>query len=193
MSQKVSRVEFARNYISHLSSLFQKINLDSLDKVIELFTNARDEENTIFFVGNGGSAATACHFANDMGFCASPEGRKPIRAISLASNVSFLTCLANDIGYENVFSWQLRNLMRPGDIVVGISAGGNSPNVVKALEYANAHGGVSVALVGFDGGTIKKIANYVVHIETEIGDYGPVEDLHIVMDHLITKYLADQD
>jgi len=183
-------VEFARRYLTRLTALLQRLDCDAVARVIDAFLDARARGNTIFFLGNGGSAATSAHFANDLGFCSSPEGHTPFRALSLTTNTAFITCLANDIGYENVFAWQLRNLMRPGDIVVGISASGNSPNAVKALEYAKNNGGIPVALVGFDGGAMKKIAAHVVHVETEKGDYGPVEDVHMVLDHLISTYLA---
>ena len=182
--------EFARHYLDHLISVLRRVDCDSIAQVIDLFLQARSNGNTIFFLGNGGSAATAAHFANDLGFCASPEGSVPFRALSLTSNTAFITCLANDTGYENIFSLQLRNLMRPGDVVVGISASGNSPNAVKALEYARQSGGIPVAVVGFDGGAMKKIAAYSIHVETEKGEYGPVEDVHMVLDHLISNYLA---
>jgi len=182
--------EYARQYIEHLISVLKRVDCDSVARVIELFIEARSNGNTIYFLGNGGSAATAAHFANDLGVCASPEGCIPFRALSLASNTAFITCLANDTGYENIFSLQLRNLMRPGDVVVGISASGSSPNAVKALEYARQHGGIPVAIVGFDGGFMKKIAAHSVHVETEKGEYGPVEDVHMVLDHLISTYLA---
>lgn len=185
-----SGAEFARRYVKRLTEVLQELDCDAVAKVIEVFLDARSRGSTIFFLGNGGSAATASHFANDLGFGSSPEGHTPFRAMSLTCNTAFLTCLANDIGYENVFSWQLRNLMKSGDVVVGISASGNSPNAVKALEYAEAHGGVPVALVGFDGGAMKKIARHVVHVRTEKGAYGPVEDMHMVLDHLISNYLA---
>jgi len=186
----VAGEEYACSYLERLISLLQRLDRQAVAQVIELFLKARDKGNTIFFLGNGGSAATAAHFANDLGFCASPEGHAPFRALSLTSNNAFITCLANDMGYENIFSWQLRNLMRPGDVVVGISASGNSPNAVKALQYAAEHGGIPVALVGFDGGVMKDIAQYVIHVENEKGDYGPVEDIHMVLDHLISNYLA---
>jgi D-sedoheptulose 7-phosphate isomerase len=181
---------FAQLYVEHLTTVLRKLDCQAVGRVIDLFIEARSKQGAIYFLGNGGSAATACHFANDLGFGASPEGHVPFRALSLTSNNAFLTCLANDIGYENVFSWQLRNLMRPGDVVVGISASGNSPNAVKALEYARDNGGIPVAIVGFDGGRMKEIAQYVVHVETAKGEYGPVEDIHMVLDHLISNYLA---
>ncbi len=189
-SQNGGGPEFARGYVERLMAILRGLDCTAIGRVIDLFLEVRSKGNTIFFLGNGGSAATACHFANDFGFGASPEGHTPFRCISLTSNSAFITCLANDIGYENIFSWQLRNLMRPGDVVVGISASGNSPNAVKALEYADQNGGVPVAIVGFDGGKMKEIARYVIHVETDKGEYGPVEDVHMVLDHLITKYLS---
>lgn len=189
-SKAESAAQFAKLYTDHLAGVMSRLDFTQVQRVIDLFLEARSRGSTIFFFGNGGSAATAAHFANDLGFCASPEGRRPFRALSLSSNTSFITCLANDIGFDNVFSWQLRNLMTPGDVVVAISASGNSPNVVKALEYAGENGGVPVALVGFDGGRLKQIAQYCIHVETDKGEYGPVEDVHMVLDHLITNYLA---
>jgi len=180
----------ARSYIEKVTAVLRRLDSEAVGRVIDLFVQARDRGNTIFFLGNGGSAATASHFANDLGFGASPEGKTPFRALCLTSNSAFLTCLANDIGYENVFAWQLRNLMRPGDVVVGISASGNSPNVVKAMTYARENGGIPVAFTGFDGGKIKGIAQLYVHVQTEKGEYGPVEDAHMVLDHLISSYLA---
>jgi len=190
ISKATHGADFARLYVEHLIKVLQGLDHQAIGKIIDLFLETRSNGSTIFLLGNGGSAATATHFANDLGFCASPEGRTPFRAVSLTDNNAVLTCLANDIGYENVFSWQLRNLMRPGDVVVGISASGNSPNAVKALEYAAANGGTPVAIVGFDGGKMKEVARHVVHVETEKGDYGPVEDVHMVLDHLISNYLA---
>jgi len=182
--------EFAKSYVRRVTEILSRLDIEAVANVIRLFLETRAMDSTIFLAGNGGSAATALHFANDLGFGASPEGHKPFRALSLTANSPFLTCLANDIGYENVFSWQLRDLMRPGDLVVGISASGNSPNVVKALDYADANGGVSVAIVGFDGGKMMRIAKHVIHVETDQGEYGPAEDVHMVLDHLISAYLA---
>ncbi len=182
--------EFARRYIEHLGEVLKRLDFEAVAEVIDLFLRTRAGGGTIFLLGNGGSAATANHFANDLSFGASPDGHKPFRAVSLAANNALLTCLANDIGYENVFSWQLRNLMRSGDVVVGISASGNSPNAVNALEYAASNGGIPVAIVGFDGGRMKQIARYVIHVRTEKGEYGPVEDVHMVLDHLISNCLA---
>ena len=185
-----SSEEFARSYLTRIAAVLANLDIQAVAQVIEVFLEARKRDASIFFLGNGGSAATALHFANDLGVCASPEGRRPFRAVSLTANTSLITCLANDIGYENVFRWQLKNLMRPGDVVVGISASGNSPNVVRGFEYAAQNSGIPVAIVGFDGGEMKKIAKYVIHVATDQGEYGPSEDVHMVLDHLISTYLA---
>jgi D-sedoheptulose 7-phosphate isomerase len=190
MDKVTSPSEYARAYVARVAEVLNQLDFDAVGKVIDVFLEARQRDATIFFLGNGGSAATACHFANDLGVCASPEGRRPFRSLSLTSNSAFVTCLANDFGYESVFLRQLRNLMRPGDVVVGISASGNSPNAVKALEYAEQAGGIGVAIVGFDGGKMKAVARHVIHVETAPGEYGPSEDVHMVLDHLISTYLA---
>jgi D-sedoheptulose 7-phosphate isomerase len=187
---KGSAEEYARLYTENLIEVLRKIDHKAVGEVIACFQVARSKGATIFFLGNGGSAATAAHFANDLGVCASPEGKISFRSHSLTSNTPFITCLANDFGYEEIFVRQLKNLMIPGDVVVGISASGNSPNAVKALKYAAEHGGVPVALVGFDGGQMKKLARHCIHVEAPRGDYGPVEDVHMVLDHLISTFLA---
>ncbi|MFH0821691.1 MAG: SIS domain-containing protein [Pseudomonadota bacterium] len=187
-----SPAEYAERYLDHLAEVLKRLDCGMVQRVIDLFITARDNGNTIFFLGNGGSAATANHFANDLCVSASPAGKKRFRAVSLASNVSYLTCLANDFGYEEVFIRQLQNLMLPRDVVVGISAGGTSENVLRALDYAGKNGGISVAVVGFDGGTAKDLARYTIHVPTDKGEYGPVEDVHMVLDHLIAAYIADR-
>lgn len=185
-----SKADYAKNYIKRLQSILDNLDIESVVKVIDEFIEARDRGSTIFFMGNGGSAATSDHFANDLNVCASPEGQPPFKSLSLSSNSAYLTCLGNDFGYESIFARQLKNLMKASDVVVGISASGNSPNVVNALEYASHKGGIPVAIVGFDGGQMKKIAKHVIHVKSEKGEYGPVEDLHMILDHLISTCLA---
>jgi D-sedoheptulose 7-phosphate isomerase len=149
---------------------------------------ARDRGHRVFFIGNGGSAATASHFANDFAIgTRSPE--KPFRAISLTDNVAAITAIANDDGYDQIFVKQLEVLMEDGDVVVAISASGNSPSVVKALELANLRGNHTVALTGFEtGGAIAALAKTVIHVKTRKGEYGPVEDAHMFLDHLMGSY-----
>ncbi len=185
-----SKADYARNYIKRLRSIIENLDIESVVEIIDEFIKARDRGSTIFFMGNGGSAATSDHFANDLNVCASPEGQTPFKSLSLSSNSAYLTCLGNDFGYESIFERQLKNLMKTSDVVVGISASGNSPNVVNALEYASQKGGIPVAIVGFDGGQMKKIARHVIHVKSEKGEYGPVEDVHMILDHLISTCLA---
>ncbi len=141
-------------------------------------------------MGNGGSAATAAHFANDLSLGPRVFGGKAYRAISLTDNTALMTAAANDLGYDSVFVEQLKTLLGTGDVVIAISASGDSPNVIRAVEYANEAGAVTIGLTGFDGGRLREIVNEHVHIATPKGDYGPVEDLHLILNHLITSYLA---
>ena len=181
--------DYAKQYVSYLSELLRNLDFKTIEKVIDVFQNARANGKTLFFTGNGGSAATGSHFAEDLALGTFIAGKKPFKALSLTDNVAHITALGNDEGYENVFVGQMRNLFTEGDVLVGISASGNSPNVVKAIEYANDNGGISIGLLGFDGGKMKEICHHCVHIKTMKGEYGPVEDIHLVLGHLITTYL----
>ncbi|MDD5555888.1 MAG: SIS domain-containing protein [bacterium] len=181
--------EYARRYFAYLGEVAARLDLGAIARFADLLDEARREGRTIFFIGNGGSAATSSHFANDLGKGALVAGRRPFRAQSLTDNISLITALANDEGYDRIFVAQLESLLDEGDVVVGISASGNSPNVVKAFEYANARGARTVAVTGFSGGRLREIAGLAVHIETPGGEYGPVEDFHMILDHLVTTYL----
>ena len=155
-----------------------------------LLEAARLQGRTIFIVGNGGSAATASHFACDLALGPRSSGGKAYRAISLGDNNALITAAGNDLGYETVFSEQLKTLLAPDDLVLAISASGNSPNIIEAVEYANHIGAMTIGLTGFDGGRLRHIAAEHIHISTPKGDYGPVEDLHLVVNHLISSYLV---
>ena len=180
--------QYARAYADHLVQLLQHLDQDAVGQLISHFLETREKGKKIFFCGNGGSAATASHFANDIAI-GTRSLDKPFRAISLTDNVAILTAIANDDGYDYIFVQQLQNLMEPGDIVVAISASGNSANVVRALEHAKQQGNLTIALTGFSGGRIKEVADFSIHIKTTPGEYGPVEDMHMILDHLIGSYL----
>jgi D-sedoheptulose 7-phosphate isomerase len=180
---------FARGYLNYLSELCGRLDTDAIARFIDVLLQARERQARIFFVGNGGSASTASHFANDVAIGTRCE--QPFRAISLTDNAAILTAIANDYGYEEIFVRQLKTHMTPGDVVVAISASGNSSNVVKAIEYANNLGGVTVALTGFDGGKLAKISRVCVHVPTGKGEYGPVEDIHMILDHLVGAFLIN--
>lgn len=181
-------VDFARGYLAHLSKTLARLDVNAIASFIEILLAARQADHTVFFLGNGGSAATSSHFANDIGI-GTRSRRKPFRAVSLTDNVPVMTAIANDYSYDDVFVLQLKYQLHPGDIVVGISASGNSPNVLRAIEYANAEGAYTVGLTGFDGGGLRKLVKTSLHVPTETGEYGPVEDAHMVLDHLVSGFL----
>jgi D-sedoheptulose 7-phosphate isomerase len=188
--ESTSLADYASRYTVYLSELLAQLDCEAIERVGLLLEDARHAGSTIFLIGNGGSASTASHLANDLGLGPRVRGGHAYRAHSLTDNVAFMSAAGNDLGYETIFVEQLKTLMRPGDVVVAISASGNSPNVVKALEYAKQLGATTIALTGFDGGRLRQLADECVHIQTPRGDYGPVEDLHVMLGHLITTYLA---
>ena len=180
---------FASRYIDYLSEILHGINVGDIKRFVDVLLEARERAATIFFIGNGGSAATASHFANDLGYGTDSYDR-PFRVVSLTDNQAVLTALANDSGYDEIFARQLRVLGRPGDVLVAISASGNSPNLIKAFEHATAAKIHTVAITAFDGGRMKKMAQHCIHVPTAAKEYGPAEDAHMVLDHLIGAFLT---
>ncbi len=179
---------YVKNYLLHLTDLIGRLDHDSISEVIELLLQARKDKKQVFFIGNGGSAATASHFANDLAIgTRTPDN--PFNVISLTDNNSVMTAIGNDFGYENLFVKQLETIFSEGDLLVAISASGNSPNVINAIEYAKEKKGVTIGLTGFEGGKLRQAADHVIHVPTEKGEYGPVEDVHMIFDHVIGTYL----
>ena len=181
-------VAFAGAYLDYLTSVLKTIDTREIGQFIETLLDARERGATIFFIGNGGSTATASHFANDIAI-GTNSYEKPFRAVSLTDSNAIITALGNDFGYEEIFVRQLQVLGRAGDVVVAISASGNSPNLIKAFDYAKSIGIKTVAITAFDGGKIKQIADEGVHVPTAPKEYGPAEDAHMVLDHLVGAYL----
>jgi D-sedoheptulose 7-phosphate isomerase len=181
-------VAFARAYLEYLQTVLRRIDPEEIGHFIQTLLQARERAATVFFIGNGGSAATASHFANDL-LIGTNHYEKPFRTISLADNVPILTAIGNDFGYEEIFVRQLRSLGKSGDVLVAISASGNSPNLIKAFEYANSAGIGTIAITAFDGGRMKALASQGIHVPTELKEYGPAEDAHLVLDHLVSAYL----
>lgn len=179
---------FAAAYLDYLSGVLKEIDTSAIGRFIQTLLDARERGAAIYFIGNGGSAATASHFANDLGIGTNSYD-KPFRAVSLTDNQAIITAIGNDFGYEEIFVRQLRILGRPGDVVVGISASGNSPNLLRAFEYAKSCGIKTVAITAFDGGKMKIMADDGIHVPTAPKEYGPAEDGHMILDHLIGAYL----
>ena len=179
---------FAANYFEYLASVLRNIDLKQIEVFIGSLLDARERGVNIFFIGNGGSAATASHFANDLAI-GTHQKSKPFSVISLTDNAAVITALGNDIGYEAVFEQQLRSYAKPHDVLVGISASGNSENLLRAFNFSNDIGMKTIAITAFDGGEMKKIASEGIHVPTEKGEYGPAEDAHMIIDHLVSAYL----
>ena len=179
---------FSASYIDYLKQILDSINLIEIRDFVETLLDARNRDAMVFFIGNGGSAATASHFANDIAF-GTREYEKPFRVMSLTDNVPVLTAVGNDDGYEEIFVKQLQVYGKTGDVLVAISASGNSQNLVRAFEYASLAKIKTVAITAFDGGKIKIIADQGIHIPTGQKEYGPAEDLHLIIDHLVGAYL----
>jgi len=179
----------ADEYLAEFNALMGRMDLEQVERAVERLREARDRGATIFIAGNGGSAATASHLVNDLGKATKSSGRAHLRVMGLSDNVSWLTALANDEGYERVFSGQLENFARAGDVLILISASGNSPNLVHAAAFARDRGVCTVGILGFDGGRLKDAVDEVVWLESEIGAYGPVESGHTVICDIITTCL----
>ena len=181
-------IAFADSYLDHLRLVLRSLDTDEIGRFIETLLDARERGATIFLIGNGGSAATASHWANDLALGTNAY-EHPFRALSLTDNVAVLTALGNDLGYDEIFVRQLRILGKKGDVLVGISASGNSPNLLKAFEHSLSVGIKTIAITGFDGGKMKTMADEGIHVPTAPGEYGPAEDVHMVLNHLVGAYL----
>lgn len=178
---------YSKLYKQRIASVFNDIHDEKIADFIELLLKSRKNKSNIYFIGNGGSAATASHFANDLAFGINTSD--PFKAMSINDNVPVLTALSNDHGYEDIFIRQLKVYGKEGDVLVGISASGNSENILRAFKYAASNGILTVALTGFDGGKMKFVADQGLHIPTDMKEYGPAEDAHLVIDHLVSSYL----
>ena len=180
---------YYRNYCRYLNELMGALDFQVIQAMSECFLTARENDATIFFAGNGGSAATASHFAQDLAEVGRKADSKIFKTMSLTDNTSFITAVGNDYGYEKIFVIQMAEHFKEKDVLVVLSASGNSTNVVEAAKYAKERGGISIGLVGFDGGELARICDLVIHVESNQGEYGPVEDVHLILDHMITSHL----
>lgn len=179
---------FANSYLGYLAEVLKAIDVQEIVRFVQTLLDARERGATVFFIGNGGSAATASHFANDLAI-GTNSYEKPFRVIGLTDNQAIITAIGNDFGYQDIFVRQLQVLGRAGDVVVAISASGNSPNLLSTFEYAKAAGIKTIALTAFDGGKMKIMADEGIHVPTAPKEYGPAEDAHMVLDHLVGAYL----
>ena len=174
-------------YIEQVRITLSELPVEKIERMIEILQGARAEKRRVYIFGNGGSAATASHFTCDLNKGATCSGQPRFRAIALTDNLPVITAWANDASYEDIFAEQLENHIEAGDVVIGISGSGNSMNVVNALKLANSRGATTLALTGFDGGKVKDIAQICLAVRNNSVEQ--VEDIHLLLEHLITTCL----
>ena len=180
---------FAESYFQNLIDTFKKLDKESIIKLEREFLEIRKKNATLYVFGNGGGAATAMTMANDLGFdVLKKTNKKTFKIISLNDNSSVITAIANDTGYDNIFLNQLKIHFKRNDKILIFSASGNSKNLVDAANWVKKKGGKVISILGFDGGKLKKISNLSVHIKSEKGDYGPVEDIQLIINHILAHW-----
>jgi D-sedoheptulose 7-phosphate isomerase len=174
------------HYINRINLAFSEMPQGSVDEALSLLSETIDSNNRIWVAGNGGSAATASHFATDLSRCNNSSG-EPVKGISLCDNSGLITAIGNDFGFDQIFSCQLSNAAAKGDLLIVISASGNSKNLLLAMGWAKNNGVKTLALTGFDGGKAKMLADTSLHVPTSDGDYGVAEDAHSMLCHFLSS------
>lgn len=176
-----------KQYIQKEIDLLGQLDVDSINRALIEIVDAYNREGNIYIFGNGGSASTASHYANDFNKGISEYTKKKFRFLCLNDNVATLMAIANDIGYEEVFRFQLMGKLNEKDLVIGISGSGNSKNVINALQYAKECGVRTLGITGFDGGIVRKIVDISLHVP--INNMQMTEDVHMIFDHLMMTVL----
>jgi D-sedoheptulose 7-phosphate isomerase len=193
MERKELLKDYLQDYIGRLTDILNKIDPEKLGQVVTTFIEAFKNGKTIYVVGNGGSAATASHMQADFRFFVRYFSKFRPKIIALTDNVPMITAIGNDNNFEDVFVEQMRGQFVAGDVLIAISASGNSPNLVKAAAYANELGGNTIAFVGFLGGKLNEISKVSLYTPNPKGDYGPIEDVHMILNHVIVNYLSKDE
>ena len=176
-------------YIAVLQETINRLPVHLIEKVVEALQAARLSSRQVFIMGNGGSASTATHFVCDLAKNTRREGLPHYRVIGLTDNMAIFSAYANDEGYESVFASQLANLINDEDIVIGISASGNSPNVIHGMEEAQKHNAITIGFTGFDGGRLGTMVDLNIHVKSNIIEH--VEDIHLMLEHMIVKTIKE--
>jgi D-sedoheptulose 7-phosphate isomerase len=185
----MSYINFSVNdYFKAHADLASKLNVNMFNAGIDLIKKKFDDGKKIITCGNGGSASTALHYITDWNKMVNLATGKKFRGISLCDNIGLITAYGNDISYDEVFAGQLKAIMDEGDLLIAISGSGNSPNIVKAVEYANSIGGDTLAVVGYDGGKVKELSGTAVWVESF--DMQLCEDVHLMFGHMVMKTLC---
>lgn len=183
-------MERVANYITLLQQTLDQLPKETIVQVIDLLHSARLAGRQVFIMGNGGSASTATHFVCDLAKNTRHHAWPHFKAIGLSDNMAVFSAYANDEGYENVFSQQLANLVMPDDVVIAISASGNSKNVLNGIMFAKSQNATTIGFTGFDGGILASLVDINLHINSTIIEH--VEDIHLILEHIIVKSLRDR-
>jgi D-sedoheptulose 7-phosphate isomerase len=179
-----------KNYINKEKEILDKLNVEEINSFINILLETVRKNGVIYICGNGGSASTASHFMNDFNKGVESFHGNPFRFMCLSDNIATITAIANDISYDEIYSHQLKNRLNPNDIVIGISGSGNSSNIINAIKYANQCGNTTISLTGYDGGKLKHLTVCNVHIP--VNNMQIVEDIHLILDHLIMYILSQK-
>ena len=183
-------MNYIQSYIGELKETLDNLSQEVIEQVLDILHEARLDNQQVFIFGNGGSASTASHFVCDLGKNTRVKGTPNFRVMGLTDNMALFSALANDEGYENVFAQQLANHIQPGDVVIGISTSGNSQNVVNAIQLANSVGAKTIGFTGFGSGKLGSQVDIDLHVPSH--SIEQVEDIHLVLEHLITKALREK-
>ncbi|HAX48442.1 MAG TPA: SIS domain-containing protein [Ignavibacteria bacterium] len=181
-----------KSYKDLLNDTLDKIDNSEIEEFISLLVNAYKDDKFVYIIGNGGSSANASHLAQDLakGTKIHPEHEIRLKALSLTDNTPFLTAQANDEGYDTIFEQQLITYAKPGDLVIAISGSGNSPNIVKAIEWANKNGMTTIGVTGYDGGKLYKIAHHKLHVP--LNEMCTAESIHSIVFHYVILELREK-
>lgn len=177
-----------RAYLNREIQALESLDIEAVNEVMNVLERARLSGKQIFICGNGGSAATASHFCCDFNKGVSEKRTRKYHFVCLSDNIPTMTAIANDVGYGEVFRFPLRGRIERGDVLIGVSGSGNSENVVNAMEYAKEQNAETIAVVGYSGGRLKRIADYSIHVE--INDMQIAEDIHMILDHMMMYVLS---
>jgi len=183
---------FVTDYLKRLKLILDNIDSDVVSDIINALEQTIKNKSRIYIIGNGGSAATASHMVNDLGAGLRRRDIINFDVVSLGDNSPVVTAIANDIGYENIFYMQMKGLINSSDIVIAISCSGDSPNIVKAADYAQDLGCKIIGITGFNGGYLKSMSDISFHVDVSKNEYGLVEDTHMILDHIIYSYYVQK-
>ena len=179
-----------KKYLKKLTQSIENLKIEEIEKVVNIFLKTRDSGNTIYTMGNGGSGSTASHMVCDITKGCSFNKEKKFKMFCLNDNIPTLLAYSNDVSYDVVFEEQLKNILKPNDVVLAISGSGNSKNIIRAVKYAKSINSTVIGLTGYSGGLLKEISD--VSIDANIDDMQISEDIHVIVMHILYKLLENE-